>query len=192
MRMSLICQMSNHPYIINRVIWINSHNLSCSSVGRFNPVAEGKTFFFCLLQELTCKVPGCKVDIDTSVELRDFSNGFHEKVLRFVVLPTERTKKHPSFPTGVCFKQTPIGQAGAPYLQAGCCAVNELVSRALSIGCVHYNRHQSVNQGKPIKKYLFPYSCKHRETQGTVPMSLSQEQSPKKDHKNTNKHLTNE
>ena len=28
--------------------------------------------------------------------------------------------------------------------------------------------------------------------QGTVPMSLSQEQSPKKDHKNTNKHLTNE
>jgi hypothetical protein len=117
---------------------------------------------------LTCKVPGCKVDIDTSVELRDFSNGFHEKVLRFVVLPTERTKKHPSFPTGVCFKQTPIGQAGAPYLQAGCCAVNELVSRALSIGCVHYNRHQSVNQGKPIKKFLFPYSCKHRETQRPV------------------------
>ena len=29
------------------------------------------------------------------------------------------------------------------------------------------------------------------DTEISVPMSLSQEQSPKKDHKNTNKHLTN-
>ena len=33
-----------------------------------------------------------------------------------------------------------------------------------------------------------PWLRQHR----TEPMSLSQEQSPKKDHKNTNKHLTNE
>ena len=62
----------------------------------------------------------------------------HEKAsLRFLTIKRQWKNAHRHDERWMRANSSPIVQALAPYLPAGCCAVNELVSRALFIGAVN-------------------------------------------------------
>ena len=55
------------------------------------------------------------------------------------IIPIRAQKSNPIVTTGLLiYCIAPIVQALAPYLSAGCCAVNGLVPRALFIGWYYY------------------------------------------------------
>ena len=63
------------------------------------------------------------------------------------IIPIRAQKSNPIVTTGLLiYCIDPIVQALAPYLAAGCCAVNGLVPHALLIGWYHYTIIRSVCQ----------------------------------------------
>ncbi len=66
----------------------------------------------------------------------------------------------------------PIGQALAPYLMAGCCAVIELVSHALFIGYNQFTANSRIMQYD--KSHIYVSSTHCQEVKNDRKLSFSQ------------------
>ena len=97
------------------------------------------SFCFCISVESLAGVGVLKVEVHLVGLADELLDCTHSLALLKIKIPIRAQKSNPIVTTGLLICSIdPIVQALAPYLSAGCCAVNGLVPRALLIGWYYY------------------------------------------------------
>ena len=117
--------------------------------------AEAEALALCSQKAVFVLLFTVKPQIDVSLKFvsQVFKRSFvvHSDTSVNYIYRVRRAKKNPSLPTGTLKTMSPIGQALAPYLLAGCCAVIGLVPRALCIGVFrHYYNSRNIPESQDL------------------------------------------
>ena len=118
-----------------RSVSIKCHNIICLSFGGFHLISEGNALTLGITHKARLDSFVFQKDIHLLFQIDELSNCTHKKYAPFISFLKKSVKKQSHRSDRIAkYLYNPIGQALAPYLLAGCCAVNELVSHALFIG----------------------------------------------------------